>query len=81
MGPSLPEPLGVDPAEGDEGFRPAAFVELLRIGIGVVVYLGILWTPIYRKLMSSSWGIVFYIRYVILLGSTHPKNATRRALG
>ena len=38
-------------------------------------YLGILWYTIYSKIISSFWGIVFYIRNIILPGST-TKNTT-----
>ena len=36
----------------------------------VVFYLGILWYPIQSQILSSSWGIVFCIRNIILLGLT-----------
>ena len=43
------------------------------LGWPVVFYLGILWYPIYGKIISSFWGIVFYIRNIILLGLTTKK--------
>ena len=45
-----------------------------------VFYLGILWYPLYSKIISSFWGIVFYIRNIILLGLTTKKNITHMKL-
>ena len=45
-----------------------------------VFYLGILWYPIWRKILSSFWGIVSYIRNLILLGSTTKKPLRRWAV-
>ena len=44
---------------------------------GVVFYLEILWYPLSSKILSSFWGIVFYIRNRILLGSTTKKTLLR----
>ena len=46
----------------------------------VVFYLGILWYPIWSKMISFLGGIVFYnIRNITFLGSTAKKNATQEA--
>ena len=49
--------------------------------MSVVFYVGILWYPIQSKILSSFWGIVSYIRNIILLGSTTKKNTTHLAAG
>ena len=33
----------------------------------IVFYLGIRWYPLHSKILSSFWGIVYYIRNIILL--------------
>ena len=43
----------------------------------VVFYLGILrllWYSLWSKILSSFWGIIFYVRNIILLGSTTKKS-------
>ena len=39
----------------------------------ISIFWGILWYPIQRKIISSFWGIVLYIRNIILLVSTTKK--------
>ena len=46
----------------------------------VVFYLGILWYPIWSKIISSFWGIVLYIRNIILLGLAIKKTHSPAAL-
>ena len=43
--------------------------------------MGILWYPLWSKLLSSFWGIVFYIRNIILLGLTTKKHYSLRVQG
>ena len=49
--------------------------------IRVVLYLGILWYTICSKIIPSFWGIVFFSRKIILLGSTTRKTLLIRGSG
>ena len=49
---------------------PGSCARIPNIYMWGVFYLGILRYPISSTIISSFWGIVFYIRNMILLGST-----------